>query len=544
MGKKSFFIDFLYFFAKLSEKGVKMLEQMGRIFSEEFNKYGLESLGYFIMALCLGMFFLRSTQKRRFHFISAGCYVLAIGGALQVVLPTLVVLNPHFLLSPKAYQWLQAFMISITDGFLWSSLFVSSLGMSGLLSVSFAVFALQMGFLYFCFLFLPDYNVALLLLAFSWVVMGISFHFLQTAGKTSLFNIVGDSCFVLAFYYLSKEWGFLPEKGVFPLIIFGGVSVAVLMAQIKFMETACLGLEATLSQEKERRTLFWDIAPFPILVSKLLDDSVLYINPRARAVLKVEKEEIPHFHLKDYFTMPKKRDELIELARQKKIVDSFEVKMKSPKTGDMTWLDISARVVELDGELALYMNLQDITGQKETEEKLFKEASTDALTGLYNRRQFEAMSGMALANCIRQKTPYAMMMLDIDHFKHVNDTYGHDMGDVVLQRVADVLNKNRRESDIVARFGGEEFIVFLNNTDVKGALVAAERIRSAVEKAVIMAGDTQVPITISLGISATQNGDIFAMTKEADIALYHSKENGRNQVSVFTEEMREEVPQS
>ena len=115
------------------------------------------------------------------------------------------------------------------------------------------------------------------------------------------------------------------------------------------------------------------------------------------------------------------------------------------------------------------------------------------------------------------------------------------MGDIVLQRVADVLKKTHRDSDVIARYGGEEFIAFLTNADAQGAKIAAERIRTAVEKAVIMAGDTQVPITISLGISTTQNGDIFAMTKEADIALYHSKENGRNQATIFTEEMRTET---
>ena len=148
---------------------------------------------------------------------------------------------------------------------------------------------------------------------------------------------------------------------------------------------------------------------------------------------------------------------------------------------------------------------------------------------------------LALANCIRQKTPYCMMMLDIDHFKNVNDTFGHDMGDVVLQRIADVLREAHRDSDIIARYGGEEFIVFLNNTDAAGAIIAAERIRTCVEQAVIMAGETQVPVTISLGISATQNGDIYAMTKEADIALYHSKANGRNRATLFTEEMRNEA---
>ncbi len=517
-----------------------MFKEMSEIIVQGFNQYGLESLGYLIMGLCFGMFFIRSTQKRRFHLISTACYILAFGTLLMVILPSLVVLNPNFLISFKGYEIIQGITVSLGCSFLGVSLLVSALGMSALLSCVFLFFVLQVIFIHVFKIYFPEYNLIYWSLAACWVVVGFSFHLLKSVGKTSLFDRVGDAFFVLALYYLAREFDFISGTGWFPIFIFGGVSLSVLMAQIKFMEVTCLDFEENLEKEKQRRTQFWDIAPFPILVSKLLDDSVIYINPIACSVLKVEKDGISNFRLKDYFTEPQKRDELIEMARQKKIVDNFEVKMKSPKTGDILWLDLSARVVELDGELALYMNLQNITTQKQTEEKLFKEASTDTLTGLYNRRQFEAMSQMALSNCIRQKIPYSMIMLDIDHFKHVNDTFGHDMGDEVLKRVADVLNKTHRDSDIIARFGGEEFIVFLSNTDAQGAKIAAERIRSSVEQAVIMAGQTRVPITISLGITNTQNGDISLMTKEADIALYHSKENGRNQATLFTEEMREE----
>ena len=517
-----------------------MLQQIWTTFIDYFGKYGAECLGYFVMSICFGMFFLRSTQKRRFYLISSACYVLAIAAFLQIVFPILGVLNSNFILSEKGYQLIQLVLVCASTSLLIAGIFVNTLGVSALLGFSFALFLLQGIVVYFVQPVLPAVNLSYILLILSWIAVGLSFHFLQTTGKTSLFGTVGDSFFVLAIYYVVRELGLISGTIWFPIIVFGGSSVVVLMAQIKFMENTCVGFEASLEKEKERRTLFWDIAPFPILVSKLLDDSVLYINPIACSLLKVDKKEISNFHLRDYFIDDKKRDELIEFVRQKKIVDSFEVQMKSPQSGEIIWLDLSARVVELDGELALYMNLQNVTDQKETEEKLFKQASTDALTGLYNRRQFEAMSSMSLANCIRQKAPYCMMMLDIDHFKHVNDTFGHDTGDIVLQKIADVLRQTHRDSDVIARFGGEEFIAFLSNTDVEGAKIAAERIRSAVEKAVIMVDDKQIPVTISLGISATQNGDIYAMTKEADIALYHSKEAGRNRATVFSEEMRQE----
>lgn len=517
-----------------------MFKEFTSIIVDGFNQYGLESVGYLIMALCFGMFFIRSTQKRRFHLISAACYILAFGTILLVVLPSLVVLNPNFLISFKGYEIIQGVTVSLACSFLGVSLLVSAMGMSALLSCAFLFFIIQVIFIHSFRSFFPEYNLIYWSLATCWVIVGLSFHLLYDTGKTSLFNRVGDAFFVLALYYIGREFDFISGTGWLPVLVFAGVSVSVLMAQIKFMESTCLSLEGELLKEKQHRTLFWDIAPFPILVSKLLDDSVLYINPMARDVLKVSQEEIFQFHLKDYFTDISKRDELIALTREKKIVDSFEVKMKSPKSGEIMWLDISSRVVEFDGDLALYMKLQNTTTQKENEEKLFKEASTDALTGLYNRRQFEAMSGMALANCIRQKQPYGVIMMDIDHFKHVNDTFGHDTGDIVLKQVAEVLNKTHRESDVIARYGGEEFIVFLSNTDVEGAKIAAERIRLAVEQMVIIMGETKIPITISLGISVTQNGDIYAMTKEADIALYHSKENGRNQITVFTEDMRTE----
>ena len=309
------------------------------------------------------------------------------------------------------------------------------------------------------------------------------------------------------------------------------------MAQLRFMQASCANLSDQLDFEKKRRTLFWDIAPFPILVSKLLDDTVLYINPVARDVLKISPEDIASFRLTDYFSDSNKRNELVEKVRTSHILDSFEVEMRSPRSGEKLWLDLSARVVELDGELALYINLHNVTEQKETEEKLFKQASTDTLTGLYNRRQFEAMVDQAIASAKRYQTPYCVMMSDIDHFKAVNDTYGHEAGDVVLKEVAHLMQTTFRTSDIIGRFGGEEFIVFFTNTDINGAKVAAEHFRQAVEQAHIEAEGKHIPITISLGLTDTQNHDLLRLTKEADLALYYSKEHGRNQVSVYTPEL-------
>jgi len=514
-----------------------MWRQISDIIAEGFNQYGLESIGYWIMGLCFSMFFVRSTQKKRFHLISLGCYILAFGTILLVILPALVILNPNFLISMKGYDIIRGITISLGCSFLGVSVLVSSFGMSALLSCVFLFFVLQVIFIHVFSNFFSGHDMVYWLLATCWVVVGFSFHLLRKVGKTSLFDRVGDAFFVLSLYYVARELDFVSGTGWLPIFIFGGVSVSVLMAQLKFMESTCEEFEENLQKEKQRRTQFWDIAPFPILVSKLLDDTVLYINPVARNVLKISPQDVASFRLTDYFADTNKRNELVEKVRESHILDSFEVEMRSPSSGEKLWLDLSARVVELDGELALYINLHNVTEQKETEEKLFKQASTDTLTGLYNRRQFETMVDQAIASAKRYHTPYCVMMGDIDHFKAVNDTYGHEAGDIVLKEVAHLMQITFRTSDIVGRFGGEEFIVFFTNTDVNGAKIAAEHFRQAVEKAHIEAEGKHIPITISLGLTDTQNHDLLRLTKEADLALYYSKEHGRNQVSVYTPEL-------
>lgn len=514
-----------------------MIKEISDIIVEGFNQYGLESIGYWIMGLCFGMFFIRSTQKRRFHLISLGCYVLAFGTLLLVILPALVVLNPHFLISFKGYEIIRGVTISLGCSFLGVSLLVGSLGMSVLLSLVFLFFIVQVAFIHIFSVFFPEHSLVYWSLAACWVIVGFSFHLLRKVGKTSLFDRVGDAFFVLSLYYIARELNFVSGTGWLPVFIFGGVSVSVLMAQIKFMESACEEFEENLQKEKKRRTQFWDIAPFPILISKLLDDTVLYINPVARDVLKITPEDTVSFRLTDYFADSGKRNELVEKVRESHILNGFEVEMRSPRSGEKLWLDLSARVVELDGELALYINLHNVTEQKETEEKLFQQASTDTLTGLYNRRQFEAMVTQAIASARRYKTPYCVMMSDIDHFKAVNDTHGHEAGDIVLKEVAHLMQKTFRTSDIVGRFGGEEFIVFFTNTDINGAKIAAEHFRQAVEHADIKAEGKLIPVTISLGLTDTQNHDLMRLTKEADLALYYSKEHGRNQTTVYTPEM-------
>jgi diguanylate cyclase (GGDEF)-like protein len=160
-------------------------------------------------------------------------------------------------------------------------------------------------------------------------------------------------------------------------------------------------------------------------------------------------------------------------------------------------------------------------------------ATHDTLTGLYNRREFMRLAEMELARGARFPADVCMLMVDLDFFKKINDQYGHPAGDAVLQQVAVLLAAGVRSTDIVARMGGEEFIVLLPNTAIEGALAAAEKLRSAIRAQHLKVQSLLVPVTVSIGVSAitkAQRGTVDELYTAADLALYAAKHGGRDRV--------------
>lgn len=165
--------------------------------------------------------------------------------------------------------------------------------------------------------------------------------------------------------------------------------------------------------------------------------------------------------------------------------------------------------------------------------KVLQYATLDALTNLNNRRQFEVRLKQEIATTKRQKNPLCAMMIDIDFFKKVNDTYGHSSGDAVLRTVAAIIKEHLRESDIPSRYGGEEFAVLLPYTHVEEAKIVGERLRKAVEAASIPIDKKNINVTISMGLAEFNTEETGEeLFKRADKALYEAKESGRNRVCV------------
>jgi len=163
------------------------------------------------------------------------------------------------------------------------------------------------------------------------------------------------------------------------------------------------------------------------------------------------------------------------------------------------------------------------------------------MTGLRNRRFLEEYSEALIAQCKRRKTPMTLVMLDLDYFKTVNDTYGHDVGDSILTELAKIFLDNVRESDWVIRYGGEEFLIVLLDSAAETGIEVAEKIRMAVEDHRFDAAGTKLSKTISAGLADFPNdGQAFwQVLKYADVALYAAKDGGRNRVVRFTPELWE-----
>jgi len=180
--------------------------------------------------------------------------------------------------------------------------------------------------------------------------------------------------------------------------------------------------------------------------------------------------------------------------------------------------------------------IQDISERKAMQEKLHAMATRDGLTGIYNRAAFNERLSREFKRARRYRLQLSLLMFDADHFKSVNDRYGHPAGDALLIAIAEQAKLCIRDTDMVARYGGEEFSVILPETDCNSAAQLAERLRLAIEGMQVEYEGQTLVRTVSIGVSCLQNIDELTdeddLLKAADRALYTAKENGRNRVSI------------
>jgi diguanylate cyclase (GGDEF)-like protein len=256
---------------------------------------------------------------------------------------------------------------------------------------------------------------------------------------------------------------------------------------------------------------------------------------------------------------------LKHLTWQTKMVASGDFSQRVEFMGEFSE-SFNTMVTQLDQTLKKLVNkekelsqandelLKEIAIRRQTEKELLEskkalslQATTDPLTGLYNRRHFHEIAGSEIRKALRYSRPLSVIMCDIDFFKKINDTYGHPLGDRVIQMIAETIQKGLRATDIPARYGGEEFIILLPETSAENASTLGERLRKEIEAKTLREGNKTISVTSSFGVSDHLNAhdthdsetDKHALSEliaGADKALYASKETGRNRVTVYEPE--------
>lgn len=312
-------------------------------------------------------------------------------------------------------------------------------------------------------------------------------------------------------------------------------------------------LEAALREnETITRALSESEIRFRGLVSQSLvgitiveDNSVTYANETFGTMFGCETDEVIGSDPMDYFHPGDRQivDESIrrQLSGEAKSIRHTVRGMR--KDGNIIDVEIHGNVMEIGGKRALISILMDVTdrvrAEREVEalqQKLLEQAIRDPLTGLYNRRHFDQVVIGELARAARSGKPLSLLMADIDHFKAINDTYGHQAGDVVLQNFAASLRDAVRISDVVCRYGGEEFVVLMPEVDLNTARANAERIRATLRSAMPQGAGLPSAVTASFGISTypAHGQDRDSLLRQADNALYLAKASGRDRVECAT----------
>jgi diguanylate cyclase (GGDEF)-like protein/PAS domain S-box-containing protein len=236
---------------------------------------------------------------------------------------------------------------------------------------------------------------------------------------------------------------------------------------------------------------------------------------------------------------PNRREELKRLLREQGTVKHFEYAIYR-KDGSKLWFSENIRAISEDGVVVAYEGTnEDITDRKVAEERVQYLAYYDALTGLPNRTLLQDRLTKALADARRQKYKIALLFLDLDRFKDINDSLGHSVGDLFLQEVAERLKRFAREQDTVSRLGGDEFLIMLTHiSDISDAAVAAERLMDAMTTGFVVQGHSlNVSCSIGISIFPEQGADCETLIKNADAAMYGAKESGRNNFRFFAEHM-------
>ncbi|MCP4394487.1 MAG: GGDEF domain-containing protein [Alphaproteobacteria bacterium] len=267
----------------------------------------------------------------------------------------------------------------------------------------------------------------------------------------------------------------------------------------------------------------------PAVITRLSDAKILYFNNKAQKKFCIS--DICAIKLSDLYVNKDDYKMIVKTISKHKKINDFETSLRS-LAGKEIQVSGSSNMVWYKGQRCKITSFQDITAEKEYKNM----ALTDDMTGIHNRRSLVRKGKAEFTRSRRYKHAMSVLMLDVDHFKKVNDTYGHIAGDNALIALTETVSKALRCGDVFGRLGGEEFAIILPETDLKAAEEIAERIRMEIKEISVKTTekDTDFGFTTSIGVTTLshKDADVEDTLNRADVALYEAKNNGRDKVIV------------
>ncbi len=294
-------------------------------------------------------------------------------------------------------------------------------------------------------------------------------------------------------------------------------------------------LQQALREGEQQMQKLLQGAPFPMVISHEKTGNVLYANDRALAQFKTTIEGFQQAHARDFYCRSEDRALWLERFAQHDSMHDWEVELKDTH-GETFWALVSTQRIHYQGQACLLSALNNIELRKRAQDALHYRAYHDDLTGLPNRAMCMDALRRTMARCERKSAMFSILFIDLDHFKAINDSQGHEAGDQLLLQVAQRLISAVRSGDMVSRLGGDEFIVVIEeHHDLVELSSIANKILYALEPTYRLCGH-DVCVTASIGVSTyPQNGtDLQQLLTRADNAMYQVKKNGRNHVQFFT----------
>lgn len=258
-----------------------------------------------------------------------------------------------------------------------------------------------------------------------------------------------------------------------------------------------------------------------------------YVNDEAVRLTGYEREtllEMSVFDLRPGYGRPEWEHQWPRIREGR--AGTYESELRT-QSGEMVPIEVTPHYVQIGGREYDFSLVQDIRRRKQAQDELEHRASHDPLTGVSNRREWFSRGRIEVARSSRSGTPVAVLMVDLDEFKRINDRYGHEAGDAVLRRFTDVCGGMLREYDVLGRLGGEEFAVLAPGTERRNAIALAERLRNRIAETAIELEGASVYLSVSIGVSGWEPGErsIEPAVRRADEHLYDAKRAGRNRVS-------------